>query len=310
MNTLREAIDEYLTLRRSLGFKLVQVGWLLQDAASFFEARRASHITLDLALQWATQPTNAQSAYWAKRLSALRGFARHHRVVDPRTEVPPEALLPYRPNRARPYLYTEQEVEQLMTCARALPSKGGLRGQTYATLLGLLAATGLRVGEALALKCEDADLNDAVLVIRRGKFGKSRLVPLHPSSQQALSQYGQQRDACLGRKTAIRFFVSQHGRPLTASSVRRTFRILCREIGLRQSDHCDEPRLHHLRHRFAMETLLRWYRSGTDIERRLPVLSTFLGHVSIADTHWYLSARPELMREAMQRMEHRWEQTS
>jgi integrase/recombinase XerD len=310
MNILREAMDEYLALRRSLGFKLVQAGRLLHDAACFFEARRASHITLDLALQWATQPANAQPAYWAKRLSALRGFARYHSAVDPRTEVPPQALLPYRPNRARPYLYTEQEVEQLMAGARALPFKDGLRGQTYSTLWGLLAATGLRVGEALALECQDADLNNAVLVIRRGKFGKSRLVPLHPSSQRALSQYAQQRDAWLGRKTASRFFVSQHGRPLAASSVRRTFRTLCRKAGLHESEQSDEPRLHHLRHRFAMETLLRWYRSDIDIGRKLPVLSTFLGHVSITDTYWYLSARPELMREAMQRLERRWESLS
>lgn len=197
-----------------------------------------------------------------------------------------------------------------MKAAAALPPPNGLRGCSYSCLLGLLAVTGLRIGEALALKREDVDLQEGLLTIRSTKFGKSRLVPLHPSTQHALLAYGRQRHRHLGRATLGHFFVSVRGKPLKASAVRRTFRILCHQIGLHGLGGCDEPQLHHFRHRFAMETLLRWYRSTEDVERRLPILSTFPGHARVSDTYWYLSARPELMEQAMRRLEHRWEETS
>jgi integrase/recombinase XerD len=194
MITLRQAVDEYLTLRRDMGFKLLQAGQLLHQAVSYMEAQNASHLTLDLALQWAMQPKDAKPATWATRLMVLRSFARHHSAVDPCTEIPPKNILPYRPNRAKPYLYTEQDIERLMVCARALPAEGGWVGQTYACLLGLLAVTGMRIGEAISLEIRDVDLTAGILTIRQAKFGRSRLIPLHPSSQQALSQYAQRRD--------------------------------------------------------------------------------------------------------------------
>lgn len=307
MITLREAVQEYLTLRRDMGFKLLQAGQLLHQAVSYMEAQNASHVTLDLALQWAMQPKDAKPATWASRLMVWRSFARHHSAADPCTEIPPNNLLPYRPNRAKPYLYTERDIERLMIRARALPAEGGWVGQTYACLLGLLAVTGMRIGEAIALEIRDADLTAGILIIRQAKFGRSRLIPLHPSSQQALLQYAQRRDTLLRRKTAARFFVSRSGRPLCTATFRQAFHTICGQIGLHRSETWDKPQLHHFRHRFAMTTLLHWYQSGEDVEKRLPVLSTFLGHVSIADTYWYLSARPELMREAVRRLERRWE---
>jgi integrase len=207
-------------------------------------------------------------------------------------------------------LYTEEDIAALISAAGALPPPDGLRARTYACLLGLLAVTGLRIGEALRLKRGDVDLENHLLTIYGTKFNKSRLVPLHPSTGSALSAYAGQRDGYFGRAKPDHFFVSARGTPLTGSVVRRTFRLLCREVGLQGSDGCDQPRLHHFRHRFATETLLRWYRSREDIERHLPALSTFLGHTSIADTYWYLSARPELMGEALQRLEQRWERSS
>jgi len=307
MSPLRQAVIEYLTLRRNLGFKLLMTGAYLHQAVDFIEAQGASHITVHVALQWAMQPKTGKPGTWAGRLMALRGFARYYSVIDPRTEIPPKNLLPYRPNRARPYLYTAQEIEQLMARACKLQSEDPLRGRTYAVLLGLLAVTGLRIGEALALEPRDVDVNHAVLTIRGAKYGKLRLVPLHPSTQEALFQYRQERDAVLGAVIARRFFVSSHGKPLIYRSVRKIFLDLCREIGLRPPEHGDPPRLHAFRHRFAMETLSRWYDVAEDVERRLPVLSTFLGHTSLDHTYWYLSARPELMAKAMRRLERRWE---
>ena len=310
MNTLREAIDDYLRLRRDVGFKLIQTEHWLHDFAAFMDDQQASFITVERALQWAMCPSDAQPSYWAKRLIAVRLFARYRSLTDPRTEVPPAGLLPYHPRRAKPYLYTEEDIDALMSAARALPPPDGLRGRTYACLLGLLAVTGLRIGEALRLKRDDVDLENNLLTILGTKFGKSRLVPLHPSTGSALSVYARQRNGYFGQAKPDHFFVSARGLPLPASVVRGTFRSLCRQLGLTGSACCDAPRLHHFRHRFATETLLGWYRASEDIEQHLPVLSTFLGHACIASTYWYLSAQPELMEQALQRLEHRWEKSS
>lgn len=182
---------------------------------------------------------------------------------------------------------------------------GGLRRTTYATLLGLLIVTGMRVSEVLALGLKDVDLHEGLLTIRKTKFGKTRLVPLHPSARRALQQYARQRDALVGRR-ATHFFVSSQGQPLVAENVWKTFRLLRRRVGLHASERWDTPTLHHFRHRFATESLLRWYRAGDDIESRLPILSTFLGHVCTSSTYWYLSCNPELMGQAMRRLEQRW----
>jgi integrase len=236
-----------------------------------------------------------------------RLFARYHQASDPRTEVPPKGLLPYHPRRAKPYLYHQEEIARLLSAAAALPPAGGLRGSTYACLLGLLAVTGLRIGEALALLSTDVDLPAGVLTIRSGKFGKSRLVPLHASTVRVLTDYARQREASGLAASAQHFFVSERGMPLSLSTVHRTFRLLCRQLGLQATAGSDEPQLHHFRHRFATETLLQWARTGEEVERKLPILSTFLGHSSITDTYWYLSASPALMDQAVARLEQRWE---
>lgn len=205
MISLRDAIEQYLILRRDLGFKLKGAHYLLREFAGFMEEQAASFITTDLALQWAMLPRRAQSSYWAQRLMAVRCFARHQSATDPRTQVPPLDLLRYRPRRARPYLYTEQDIERLMAAAKALRPAGGLRGLTYASLLGLLSVTGLRISEALALTLADIDCQAGVLTIRKTKFGKARLVPLHSSARRALLQYARQRDTYLGRLPTPRF---------------------------------------------------------------------------------------------------------
>jgi len=309
MSTLRAAVEEYIALRRQLGFKLVHPQRYLREFASFMEERQIPFITTEAALEWAVRPRRAHPSHWAQRLGAVRGFARHRCAADPRTQIPPPDLLRHRPRRARPYLYSEQDIERLLRATQGLRPAGGLRGFTYATLLGLLVVTGLRISEALALWVKDVDLLESLLTIRKTKFGKTRLVPLHPSARHALQQYARQRRALVGYETT-HFFVGSQGQPLVAGNVMKAFRLLRRRAGLQASERCDTPTLHHFRHRFATESLLRWYRAGDDVERRLPVLSTFLGHVSMSSIYWYLSCHPELMGQAMQRLEQRWEKSS
>jgi len=307
MTTLRKAVHEYLALRRSLGFKLHKAGKALPAFVTFMEQHRASFITSRLALMWAQQPTSVQPPEWACRLSIVRGFARYRSATDPRTQIPPEGLLPYRPKRARPYLYSDEEIRRLLHAALALPGNGGLRPWTYRCLFGLLSVSGLRISEARHLELQDIDLRTGVLTIRGAKFGKSRLIPLHASTRRVLADYLARRARQWRRRTVSSYvFVSSRGTRLDGGDIRRTFYTLSRQIGLRgPSDH-HGPRLHDLRHRFAVTTLVRWYRAGEDAERRLPLLSAYLGHVHVSDTYWYLSAWPELMREAMARLERCW----
>jgi integrase/recombinase XerD len=311
MNPLRQALQEYLSLRRDLGFKLHDAGKGLLDFVTFMEQHRATYITQELALAWAQQPADVQPAYWARRLSFVRMFARHRSATDPRTQIPPPGLLPFQPKRARPWLYSDDEIRRLLDAALRMPcryKRGQLRPWTYHCLFGLLSVSGLRLGEACNLRVDDVDLKTMVLTIRGAKFGKSRLVPLHASTCKVLADYIARRMRhWAGRPVSPYLFVSSRGNRLDGGDIHRTFYVLSRQIGLRGASDSHGPRLHDMRHAFATNTLVRWYRCGQDPERRLPILSTYLGHVHVADTQWYLSASPELMREAMRRLERRWE---
>jgi integrase/recombinase XerD len=308
MTTLREAVREYLNLRRSLGFKLHKAGKQLPAFVKFLEAHGTSYITTQLALAWAQQPSTVQPTEWAQRLSVVRAFARHRSATDPRTQIPPEGLLPHRPKRARPYLYSAREIQRLLHAALSLPAHGGLRPWTYHCLFGLLSVTGLRLSEVRNLELQDVDLQADVLTIRNAKFGKTRLIPLHLSTCRVLADYLARRNRHWAlRSVSSYMFVSKWGNRLDSGDIHRTFYRLCRQIGLRGPSDSHGPRIHDLRHRFAALTLLRWYRSGKDVEQKLPYLSAYLGHVHVGDTYWYLSAWPELMREAMSRLERRWE---
>lgn len=299
---LREALEEYLKVRRMFGFKLT-VGSLLQGFVAYAENEDASYITRELAVRWATQPKNCQPSQWAKRLSMVRSFARYVSATDPRTEIPPEGLLPYRFLRKNPYLYTDEEIARLIEAAKKLPSSRGLRAATYATLFGLLAVTGMRMSEPIALDRDNVDITRGILTIRRTKFGKSRIIPIHASTLEELQHYAELRDRFCPRAQTRSFFISERGTRLAGRTVRRTFVHLSREIGLRGPDASRGPRLHDLRHGFAVETLIRWYRAGVDVEPHLPELSTYLGHASVACTYWYITAVPELLRLATLRLE-------
>lgn len=303
MSTLRKAVEEYLALRRGLGFKLYQEGLWLEQLVSFLESRRSFRITTALALEWATQPAHAQPSYWAHRLSVARGFAQYRAARDARSEVPPLGLLPCRYQRKAPYIYTDKEIGHLLQAAARLSSQSGLRPRTYTTLLGLLIVTGMRISEVVGLNREDFDPAAAVLTVRRTKFGKSRLIPLHASTRRAIGRYSSARDQIFPRLASTSLLVGDQGQRLTINVVEQTFVKLSRQVGLRSPSDRRGPRLHDLRHRFAVHTLLRWYRSGVDVERHLPELSTYLGHSHPTDTYWYLSAVPELMRLVVTRLE-------
>jgi integrase/recombinase XerD len=307
MKSLQNAIEDYIALRRSLGFKLDDMATDLTKFASFMEQKAAPYITTALALEWAMQSTDHLPSHWARRLGFVRVFARHWSATDPRTEIPPAGLLPFRAQRARPYLYTEQEIQRLLAAAKSLSPASGLRPWTYHCLFGLLAVSGLRISEAIKLERQDVDFYQGVLTIRQTKFNKNRLIPLHTSTRDVLSEYAEHRDRLVPNPSSSCFLLNDCGRCLERSAVRRTFYDLSRQIGLRgPADHTG-PRIHDFRHRFALNTLIQWYRAGEDIERRLPVLSTFLGHAHVADTYWYLSIHPELMGLATERLEQRWE---
>lgn len=311
MNTLPQAVQDYLRMRRDLGFKLREAGTSLLDFAAFMRRRRSTFITSKLALAWAQQPRNVQPSHWARRLGFVRGFAGYRSATDPRTEIPPQGLLPFQPQRARPYLYSDDEISRLLRAARDMTyrfERGALRPWVFHCLYGLLSVSGLRLGEALNLELRDVDLGSAVLTIRGAKFGKERLVPLHASTCKVLDRYLVRRSRhWADRPVSSYLFVSSWGNRLDAGEVHRTFYTLSRQIGLRGPSDSHGPRLHDMRHRFATNTLVRWYQSDQDPERLLPVLSAYLGHVHVEDTQWYLSGSPELMREAMRRLERCWE---
>ena len=305
MSDLQLLLDEYLATRRALGARLELPGRLLKRFAAFVVQQEAGFITTELALRWATEPNNAQPAQWANRLGMVRRFACYANAVDPRHEVPPQGLLPCQYRRRQPYIYTDREIADLIAAAQVLSGVTGLRPLTYATLLGLLTVTGLRTSEVLSLDRDDVDLAQGIVTVRNSKFGKSRQIHLHPSTRQALRRYTDQRDRLCPNPRGPGFFLAECGTRITQWALRWTFAKLSRQTGLRgpSKSHGNGPRLHDMRHRFAVNMLLRWYRGGVDVERHLPHLATWLGHVHVSDTYWYLTATPELMQLAARRLD-------
>jgi integrase/recombinase XerD len=304
---LEQALNDYLRIRRSLGYRLREPEGLLRNFIAFLQAERVSYITRQVALRWATQPAKAQPATWAGRLGIIRRFAIWHSATEPRTEIPPAGLLPHRYRRKPPHIYSDEEIEIVLRESQQLPSPNGLRARTYTTLFGLLVATGMRVNEALGLDRVDVDLERGILYIRRTKFGKSRYVPVHASTLAALKKYAEVRDRVFPAPLIPAFFISEKGSRITEWIARYTFAKLSQRVGLRASakGHGRGPRLQDMRHRFAARTLIHWYRAGLDVERELPKLSTYLGHVHVNDTYWYLEAVPELLQLATDRLIHR-----
>jgi integrase/recombinase XerD len=299
MSDFAQRADEYLQLRRALGFKLNHHGRALRQFVAYLDAVGASIITADHAIAWAGLPQRVQPIWLSQRLGVVRGFARYMQAFDPATEVPSLGI--WRPDNRRPvpHLYSQDEVSRLLAAAREL--KPELRAASHETLLGLLSVSGMRVGEALSLSRDEVDLAEGVVTVERGKFNRSRLIPLHPSATSALHAYAENRDRLCPRPRTDAFFLSHSGTRLTYGTVRLTFHQLAVATGLRSDTAW--PRIHDLRHSFAVRTLVDLQRAGADIHARIGTLSIYLGHVKPAGTYWYLSAAPELMELAAGRLE-------
>lgn len=305
MTSLHAALEDYLTVRRALGHKLAGAEYLLRKFIAFLAEQGAATVTTGLAVTWATLPADASAVYQAQRLSAIRGFASWLQSIDPAAEVPPAGVLTARAARAVPYLYSSEEIAALMAAAQRL--RYPMRRCTYEALVGLLAVTGLRVGEAIRLGRDDVCADPGLVRVIGSKFGKSREVPLDPSTVEALCRYAQRRDQLCPGPQAGSFFLSATGERLVYRSVLSVFHRLTRHAGLGpRSERC-RPRIHDLRHSFAVSTLVDWHRAGMDVQAMLPLLSTYMGHVDPKSTYWYLTATPELLGLAARRLEDAFE---
>lgn len=301
MSALQQSLADYLAVRRALGYKLVRPGKLLAQFLEFLDGAGAPTITTELALRWATLPARAGGSWWSYRLSTVRGFAAHLHTIDPACEVPPADLLAFRPSRRTPYIYAAQEILALMSASEMLRTEH--RVATYRTLIGLLSVTGMRIGEAIRLDRGDFDTQHALLTVRDSKFGKSRQLPLHHSASDALGRYLRRGDRPTPTEPTAALFVSSAGTRLLYCGVQHTFAGLLDRAGLPPRSASCRPRLHDVRHSFAVRCVLDAYRSGADVNARLPLLSTYLGHVNPGSTYWYLQAAPELLGIAGERLE-------
>ena len=302
MKSLQRHLADYIVARRALGTRLEEPAKTLRNFVKFLGRRKARFITVDLALEWSQQSPGVQRATWARKLSMVRQFARWMSVTDPRHQVPPPRLLDVRHRRNTPHIYADEDIARLVAEAGKIKSHTGMKALALQTLIGLLAATGLRPGEAAALKNGDVDLQAGVLVIRESKFGKSRQVPIHPSTITALKHYARERNRIFGDASCSHFLLWEGGSRLDLGIVRQWFCKISRACGLRkrvEGHGCGRgPRLQDLRHTFATRRLVEWYKGGSDVANQMPKLATYLGHSSVSCTYWYIQALPELLKPA------------
>lgn len=299
MSRLEQHLADYLRLRRALGYGLEREERWLGQLIDYLQAAGSQRLTSDLVISWARQPATAQPRYWSQRLGCARKFAVYLHTVDSSTQIPPTGVFPAQRHRPDPYLWTAEQIEALLNAAGQL--RPALRGLTYQTLFGLLAVSGMRLGEAIGLHCDDVDLDDAVITIQHPKFDRPRIVPVHPTTSAALRDYATQRDRLCPQPHADAFLLSSRGNPLDRSQADKTLRAITTAMGIRTAT--VHPRAHDLRHGFAVHTLIHWMREDVSVEEHIAVLATYLGHVSPAGTYWYLTGVPELMELAAGRLQ-------
>lgn len=306
MSALSKSLDDYLAVRRALGYKMISQEFVLRGLVDLAQKERAKFITTELALRWARQPVDGAPYTWACRMTSIRLFAAWCKTRDPRTEVPDTSLLKAPVSRQRPFIFSQRQIADLVRESAKLKSHRGMRAATFSTMFGLIGVTGLRISEAVALDRNDVDFQTGLLTIRDTKFGKTRVVPVSGSTIAALKRYAKQRDRAIPGLTSSAFFISDSGRRVTGWATRYNFASVSRTIGLRTPAggfrHGHGPRVHDLRHSFAVRTMIDWYRAGVDVEREMPKLSAYLGHAHINDTYWYIEAVPELLRLATERV--------
>jgi integrase len=303
-STMLSKVKAYLADRRRAGFALSIAGRQLLSFAHFSDrGGYRGPLTVDLASRWALANRSGLALTAARRIEVLRSFAHYCLMFDPKTEIPPVRLFGPGHRRLTPHIYTEQEIRALLAASTRLSPANGLRPITCATIFGLLSATGLRTSEASALRRQDVDLQRGILHIQQAKFGKSRLVPLHPSTTRALQRYACRRNQDPSSVATDTFFVFDHGQPALTRRLQYAFRRLCCQLRWRARGGHRAPRIYDLRHSFVCRCLRRWYEEGVDIDRNMLALSTYLGHAKVTDTYWYVTATPELMAIAARRLE-------
>jgi integrase len=302
VSILRQRVQAYVAMRRTLGFKMDTQAQLLNSFVGYAEQAGATVLTTDLAVAWACLPVGVRPIRCNHRLATLRSFARHLHTLDPANQIPPADLLPARQNRITPYLYSPADLTALMDAASALTPP--LRAALYRTLIGLLAVTGMRPGEAVGLDRGDVDLDTGWITITGAKLGKSRQVPLHPSTVAALADYARIRDQRFPVPRSPSFLVTSIGSRPHRVTAQRGFADLVDTVGLTPPPAGRRPRLHDLRHTLAVATMREWYLAGADVQARLPMLSALLGHVSPKSTYYYLHAAPDLLALAADRLDH------
>jgi integrase len=291
-------VDEYIGMRRGLGYRSPVQERALRAFARHLESRDEHHgpIPLQASLDWATATSSTDPCNPARRMTTVRGFLRHLSALDGATEVPAPGLLGPTGHRSPPHVYSDLEVDDLLSAAAGLDPADGLRPRCYATLFGLLACTGLRIGEALALSCGDVDLAGGVLTVRAGKRGRARLVPLHPSALPPLRDYADARRRRYGPPAdSEAFFRTDRSDRVSYTAANHTFRLLRRRLGWTAAGRTGAPRVHDLRHRMVVRRIQAWHAAGADVDSKIPALATYLGHVELRELYWYLSAAPELM---------------
>ena len=297
-------VETYLAYRRRHGFKLTIDATQLGSFARFADQiGTEDHLTVALAVAWARASQHPSSFTWARRIEILRGFSRFCRREDPTTEIPPRGLFGSAHRRLVPHIYTEAELSALLQAANGLAPEQGLRPTTCRCLFGLLAASGLRISEALALTCADVDINAGTLCIREAKFHRQRLVPLHSSVTKSLISYAQRRDRLVPRPVCDRFFLGDDGHAIKRSAVLYALQAVCQKLGWQPRGDYPHHRLHDLRHTYIVRSTLRFYEQGVDVDRAILALSTYVGHAKVSDTYWYLTGIPELMDVAAERFQ-------
>jgi integrase/recombinase XerD len=300
----RIILKDYFAMRRKLGFKLRKHEETLRSFMNFFEKQQDSYLTTGLALKWARIPKNTDPAWWTERLSMLRGFAAYWKTIDPRTEVPSLHILLPQYKRPMPHIYSDQQIVQVLASTQKLPTEDT---NTYWTLFGLLLATGMRIGEALALDNKDVDLKQGVITVHNTKLNKSRILPLHKTVPPVLKQYVRQRDKRFPIRENESFFTIVDGRRPSHAVTLKRFKQVLFDVRILKPPKTKGPRLHDLRHTFAVRALTGFYKNGQNIDGKIHALSTYLGHKDIRCTYWYLTAVPELMGQVLSRLERKIE---
>lgn len=309
--SLSSELQCYLEIRRNLGYDLRTSERLLKRFVSFLEMRNETHITTKMFLQWKQLFGKASKSTWAKRLGVVRLFASWLNCLDPQHEVPPQSLIPFCSKRKSPYIYTDAEIKEIIVAAGNLPSRNGFREITFPAFFGLVAVTGLRISEAISLNDKDVDLQEGIIIVHNGKNGNNRILPITECTRDYLKEYVRKRNRLLG-KTPEPFFVSDNCNRLNDCSVRYNFAVISQMIGMRArqkyNKHGLGPRIHDLRHTFAVNVMMNWYKEGKDIDREILKLITYLGHTKPANTYWYIEAVPELLALASHRVENYMEE--